>query len=159
MDTAMIYAAYGNNLDLSQMSIRCPGAEIYGRAELKDHELVFRGRPNHAVVTVEPQTGSSVPILLWKISQRHEKSLDRYACYPSFYRKKMMDFQMGYQTIPALIYVMALGHRPGYPSWLYFDTLVAKYQECGFDPALLGKAMERSGELIQLEKGVLYGYH
>ena len=85
--------------------------------------------------------------------------LDRYACYLSFYRKKMMDFQMGYQTIPALIYVMALGHRPGYPSWLYFDTLVANYQECGFDPALLGKAMERSGELIQLEKGVLYGYH
>ncbi len=42
---------------------------------------------------------------------------------------------------------------------LYFDTLVANYQECGFDPALLGKAMERSGELIQLEKGVLYGYH
>ena len=33
--SSTIYAAYGSNLDLSQMYIRCPGAEIYGRAELK----------------------------------------------------------------------------------------------------------------------------
>lgn len=157
--SSTIYAAYGSNLDLSQMYIRCPGAEIYGRTELKDHELVFRGRANHAVATVEPQSGSTVPILLWNITPQNEKALDRYAGCPSLYRKKMMDIEIYNRVVSALFYVMVPGHAPGYPSWMYFDSLIANYLECGFDPALLGKAMERSGELMQEEKGALYGYY
>lgn len=154
-----IYAAYGSNLDLSQMSIRCPGAEIYGRAELKDHELVFRGRAKHAVATVEPRTGSAVPILLWSITQQNENALDRYAGWPSFYRKKTVDVEMKGRAVSAMLYVMVPGHAPNYPSWMYFDSLIANYHECGFDPALLGRAMERSGELMQEKKGAIYGYH
>ena len=35
---------------------------------------------------------------------------------------------------------------------MYFDSLIANYLECGFDPALLGKAMERSGELMTIRE-------
>lgn len=73
-----LYAAYGSNLNHAQMAYRCPDATVYGTAELKDHELLFRGSPTSAVATVEPKEGGSVPILLWEISKRDEHSLDRY---------------------------------------------------------------------------------
>lgn len=38
-----IYIAYGSNLNLPQMAIRCPGAAVIGKSALKDYELVFRG--------------------------------------------------------------------------------------------------------------------
>lgn len=155
MNNRMIYAAYGSNLDLDRMSIRCPGAKICGTAELKDYQLVFRGKSKNAVATVEPKTGGTVPILLWEISQRDEKALDQYADWPGFYRKETMDFQMGHQTVQAMIYVMAPGYPSGYPSWMYFDTLVAGYLRCGFDPGELGKAMERSGEQMRLEQAAV----
>ena len=150
MNDKIFYAAYGINLDTAHMSIRCPGAEVYGKAELKDHELVFRGNPKRAEATVEPQTGSTVPVLLWKISNQHEKSLDQYTGWPVCYRKRMMEFEMENQTVSAMIYVMTPGNLPGYPSWQYFDSLTASYLECGFDPAVLGRAMDRSGELMRL---------
>ena len=78
-----MYAAYGSNLNFAQMEHRCPDATVYGAAELKDHELLFRGSPTSAVATIEPKEGSSVPILLWEISAKDERSLDRYEGFPS----------------------------------------------------------------------------
>lgn len=73
-----LYAAYGSNLNFAQMEYRCPDATAYGTAELKDHELLFRGSPTSAVATIEPKEGRSVPIMLWEISARDERSLDHY---------------------------------------------------------------------------------
>ena len=56
-----IYIAYGSNLNLPQMAIRCPGAAVIGKSALKDYELVFRGGRRGAVATVEPKKG--VPCL------------------------------------------------------------------------------------------------
>ena len=61
-----LYIAYGSNLNLPQMALRCPTAEVVGKSELKDYELLFRGGRRGAVATVEPKEGSSVPVLLWK---------------------------------------------------------------------------------------------
>src|SRR5436309_7522291 len=38
---AMLYFAYGSNLDPEQMSARCPSHRVIGLAELKEHRLVF----------------------------------------------------------------------------------------------------------------------
>lgn len=72
-----LYIAYGSNLNLPQMALRCPTAEVVGKSELKDYELLFRGGRRGAVATVEPKEGSSVPVLLWKIRKQDEASLDR----------------------------------------------------------------------------------
>ena len=89
-----LYAAYGSNLNHAQMAYRCPDATVYGTAELKGHELLFRGSPTSAVATVEPKEGGSVPILLWEISKRDEHTLDRFEGWPSFYGKEQMEFQL-----------------------------------------------------------------
>ena len=39
----MKYIAYGSNLNLKQMAMRCPTAKVVGRAMLKDYQLTFRG--------------------------------------------------------------------------------------------------------------------
>ena len=38
-----LYLAYGSNLNIVQMIIRCPDAKFYGTAEIKDYELLFKG--------------------------------------------------------------------------------------------------------------------
>lgn len=148
-----LYAAYGSNLNLEQMAWRCPDAKIYGRAVLKDHEMVFRGHPDSAVATIEPREGSSVPILLWEISKRDERSLDRYEGWPTFYGKETMTFETDSGPVSAMVYVMTPGHRPGLPSAHYYETIAEGYQDCGFDRSVLDRAVMRSQELAAQEAG------
>ena len=101
-----LYIAYGSNLNLPQMALRCPTAEVVGKSELKDYELLFRGGRRGAVATVEPKEGSSVPVLLWKIRKQDEASLDRYEGYPNFYDKQMMDVELDGRTVSAMVYIM-----------------------------------------------------
>jgi len=35
------YIAYGSNLNVKQMKVRCPQSEIIGTGEIKDHELLL----------------------------------------------------------------------------------------------------------------------
>ena len=37
------YIAYGSNLNIPQMRMRCPQAKIIGTSEIKDYELLFKG--------------------------------------------------------------------------------------------------------------------
>ena len=73
-----LYIAYGSNLNLPQMAHRCPSAKVVGASEIKNYALVFRGGRSGAVATIEPCEGSSVPVLLWKITPKDEAALDVY---------------------------------------------------------------------------------
>jgi len=101
------YIAYGSNLSVEQMAHRCPDAKVAGMAALKDWTLVFR---THA--TIEPCDGRVVPVLIWEISQRDERNLDRYEGYPSYYYKQDMTVTMtdldgkNPQEITAMVYLM-----------------------------------------------------
>ena len=147
-----LYAAYGSNLNMRQMRYRCPDAEVFETAMLNDHRMVFRGHPYGAVATVEPDEGSSVPVLLWEISERDEKSLDRYEGYPSFYDKAEMEFELNGKFVSAMVYVMTPGHTLGYPSKSYYETIAEGYEDCGFDVAYLEHALIRTEELMEIEQ-------
>ncbi len=149
-----LYAAYGSNLNMAQMEYRCPDATVYSTAELKDHELLFRGSPHSAVATIEPKEGSSVPILLWEISAKDERNLNRYEGWPTLYGKEQKDFQLeSGETVSAMVYVMTPGHEMGSPSGYYYATIEEGYQDCGFDTAILEQAREHSEELAAQEQG------
>lgn len=147
-----LYAAYGSNLNLTQMMYRCPDAVVYGKATLPDYELVFRGHRGSGVATIEPKEGSSVPILLWKISGRDEKNLDRYEGWPSFYGKETLEFQAGNERVDAMVYVMTPGHEPALPSSGYYETIREGYEDCSFDIAVLDRAVEYTAELVEAEQ-------
>ena len=83
-----LYAAYGSNLSVEQMAYRCPDAKIIGKSEIMDYRLMYNGSLTGSYATIEVAEGFTVPVLIWKISEQDEKSLDRYEGFPSFYYKK-----------------------------------------------------------------------
>ncbi|WP_081332907.1 gamma-glutamylcyclotransferase family protein [Eisenbergiella tayi] len=139
-----LYIAYGSNLNLPQMAIRCPGAAVVGKSELKDYELLFRGGRHHAVATVEPKEGSSVPVLLWEIDQRDEMALDRYEGYPRLYGKHWMEVEMGDKLASAMVYLMAPGYEYGIPADQYADTIWEGYETAGFPTQILEDAINEA---------------
>nr|WP_308627838.1 gamma-glutamylcyclotransferase family protein [uncultured Eisenbergiella sp.] len=144
-----LYIAYGSNLNLPQMALRCPTAEVAGAGELKGYELLFRGGRRGAVATVEPKEGGSVPVLLWKIRQMDEAALDRYEGYPRFYDKQMMDVELGGKRVSAMVYIMTPGHEFGVPSNYYAGVIREGYESAGFDTQILEAAIDHAWELTQ----------
>jgi len=144
-----LYIAYGSNLNLSQMSRRCPTAEVVGASEVKDYELLFRGGSRGAVATIEPLKGSLVPVLVWSIKGLDEQSLDRYEGWPNFYGKEMMEIELNRKPVSAMVYVMNPGYEFGVPSDFYLNTIAEGYASAGFDTDILDQAVEKSMSLAR----------
>lgn len=141
------YIAYGSNLSVAQMVIRCPGAKIAGISVLEGWKLVFK---QHA--TIEPCEGRVVPVLIWEITELDEKSLDIYEGYPNYYTKQEMNLtmrDMGWRNpkeITAMVYIMADGHKPLLPTQGYYDVLAEGYRRFGFNSYLLELALTEAKE-------------
>lgn len=72
-----LYFAYGSNINLNQMAVRCPDAKVVEPAVLENYELLFRGNgSSFGVATIAPKEGSQVQGILWKITPYCEMSLD-----------------------------------------------------------------------------------
>lgn len=85
------YIAYGSNLNIPQMRMRCPQAKIIGTSEIKDYELLFKGSQTGSYLTVEKKKSGSVPVAVWATTDADEASLDRYEGFPTFYYKAEME--------------------------------------------------------------------
>lgn len=146
-----LYLAYGSNLSIEQMAYRCPDAEIIGRANIKDYELLFKGSKTGSYATIEPKQGSYVPVLVWAISARDERNLDLYEGCPTFYYKKNLEVEVlglgddipapSYGTHKAMVYIMDERRRLGMPSQHYYDVLDEGYKRFGFDRKILQAAV------------------
>ena len=64
------YIAYGSNLNIPQMRMRCPGARITGTSVIEDYELLFKGSKTDSYLTIEPKAGASVPVEIGRASCR-----------------------------------------------------------------------------------------
>ena len=85
------YLAYGSNLNVRQMRMRCPTARMIGTATIEDYRLMFKGSKTGSYLTIEPEEGCSVPVGVWEVTARDELALDRYEGYPTFYYKKELE--------------------------------------------------------------------
>ena len=142
-----LYIAYGSNLSVDQMALRCPGAKIVGRAVLKDWRLCFK---THA--DIEPCEGREVPVLVWEVTPADEKALDRYEGYPAYYVKqdigiRMTDLDGGDpQETEAFVYTMTKGHELRLPWGGYYEVLEEGYRRFGFDTGILEQALKEAKE-------------
>lgn len=138
----MLYLAYGSNLNVEQMSRRCPGAQIVGKGLLKDWALVFRV---HA--TIEPRKGATVPFAVWEITPEDEASLDRYEGFPRYYVKKLIpvtytDWSNGSVVNDrAMVYIMTQGRPITAPTGVYYHTIYEGYEWFGLDRRVLKNAL------------------
>lgn len=138
------YLAYGSNLNVRQMQMRCQQAKPVGSVTLEGYELLFRGIHGSAVATVESNPSSTVPCALWLISSRDEAALDIYEGWPRLYRKEMMPVKLGKRRIRVMVYVMNEGHPVGAPSCYYFNTILKGYGDFGLNPATLYMAAKNA---------------
>ena len=152
------YIAYGSNLNIPQMRVRCPGARIIGTSVIPDYELLFKGSKTGSYLTIERSAGASVPVAVWEVSEEDELALDRYEGYPAFYYKTEMVLPIkGIRTGKVrrrrvFVYIMHEERRLGLPSARYVAVCREGYNAFGFGQRYLTDAIQRSMEGMQDER-------
>ena len=81
----MYYFAYGSNMNIAQMRLRCPGAISRGYAALVDWRLVER-----CYADIDEAPGYEVNGVLWEINHHHLRLLDQYEGYPHLYQRQFV---------------------------------------------------------------------
>lgn len=151
------YIAYGSNLNIRQMRMRCPSARIIGTSEIDDHELLFKGSLTGAYLTIEPKKGEKIPVAIWSVTEQDEAALDRYEGFPNFYYKKNMRlFVRGIRTgklreRDCFVYIMHEERDIGIPSYTYVNTCLEGYDAFRFDRNILVDAYDKCREVCGYE--------
>ncbi len=145
IDEVKIYGAYGSNMNLSQMSRRCPKAKVIGNGTAKNYRLTFRGSCN-GVANIEIAQRRSVPIVLWEITPECEKALDTYEGYPRLYVKKDIEVITEDGPVKAMVYVMSKDYEsiPAKPSQYYFDIIWHGYTDNKISKKTLREALSEN---------------
>ncbi|WP_322859444.1 poly-gamma-glutamate hydrolase family protein [Mycobacterium europaeum] len=114
------YFAYGSNLCVKQMALRCPDAADPRPAVLSDHDWLINQR---GVATVEPCAGNQVYGVVWQISDGDLATLDSAEGVPVRYRRDRLTVHTDGGPAPAWVYI---DHRvtPGPPRPGYLPKII-----------------------------------
>ena len=137
------YLAYGSNLNLAQMKMRCPDSKKLGTAILEGYRLAFRGRKDNAYLTVEEAKGFKVPLGIYAVTEADEMQLNDYEGFPILYIKKDMKVRVleTNEVVDAFLYIMNKGFELGMPSPRYQKIVMDGYHDFGFDATPLKEAL------------------
>ena len=157
MSQESLYFAYGSNINLRQMAVRCPDAQVVAPAVLENYELLFRGNDrDYGVATIRPKEGCQVHGLLWKITPECERSLDLYEGYPRLYEKQQITlYTKSGQQVSAMVYVMTREKErmPSMPTRGYFIGILEGFQQNGLPVKSLEKAISKlAREQVRMER-------
>ena len=141
------YFAYGSNLDLNQMSHRCPDSELVSPSRLDGHELRFVGYSNTwrgGVATIHPAPGKTVPGLIYRMTPTDFDRLDEHE---SGYERRIIHVpdEAGMLT-PAQTYLHLQPEERCVPSSTYAAVIAHAYGRMGVDLDLLKEALLASAE-------------
>lgn len=142
------YLAYGSNLNLNEMKVRCPSAKMVGSTILKDHALIFR----NSYLTIIPSKGDMLPIGIFEINEEDEEALDYYEGYPYLYYKTYIDFELNNQIYKGLIYIMNDITNLTEPTKGYVNRCKEGYLNFNFDYKYIDKALEELDKAIKIAK-------
>jgi gamma-glutamylcyclotransferase (GGCT)/AIG2-like uncharacterized protein YtfP len=120
-----LYFAYGANMHPGYMSRRCPAAVAVKKMELQGWELRFY---THA--TILPKAHTSVPGILWTVTEECESLLDSYEGYPTYYTKRSWT-QDG---LDFFFYEMTPDHCKGNPGTGYVTNIIESYNTWDIAP-------------------------
>ncbi len=146
----MLYFAHGSYIDGPQMRVCCPGAELVGRARLREYRLCFprwsKVRAS-AVAGIEPAKGDFVWGALYEISPEGLARLDLVEGYAAAGDAALnTSVRVGVQveqpkgvTVDAETHVPVPMPEPGRPSAGYLMVLVRAGQELGFPEEYIDK--------------------
>ena len=126
----MLYFAYGSNMNYTQMRRRCPGATPVGVALIKGQKLVFRN-----VADIIPDKGQSVQGVIWKITDKCLKALDKYEGFPRLYGRKNYTAILVDEgrKVKVMAYFMQKGPKLSPPSRGYLHIIKEGYEQFDID--------------------------
>lgn len=149
-----IYIAYGSNMNIRQMASRCPDSKVLGVSQIEGYALEFHGGGG-AVATIVPREDSRVPVVLWEISERDERNLDRYEGFPRLYFKQDFRVFLGrhscHAQVSAFAYIMSSGYDIGIPSEYYYSMILDGYTDNGIDTKPLFAALFAARERCSVQ--------
>lgn len=138
-----LYFAYGSNLNLEQMQLRCPESRAVSPAVLRGWKLVER-----CYADVEKADNKCVNGALYVISKTDLAALDRYEGYPDFYTREEVQVtdQAGVYR-KALVYTMSERYKNIREGLAYSDSyraICSEGAECwGIPNAFSGRCPSR----------------
>lgn len=133
------YGAYGSNLNVGQMAVRCPNAIPVTGETLDGWRLVFRG-----VADIVPDASSSVQLGLWLITDECEKALDRYEGFPRLYTKEFIELKTEERSTSIMIYRMTDDYAINPPTPSYLSTITHGYDDFDLDREKLTLPIQHS---------------
>jgi len=135
----MLYFAYGSNMNVGQMAVRCPNAEPIGAIVLEDWRLVFRG-----VADCIQEPGAKCSGVVWRLTPECEAALDRYeGVTGGMYRKEYIPIEPYEGETRMLIYVMnSTGIMP--PPSHYYRGIEQGYRDFKLSLKPLRAALDAS---------------
>ena len=133
-----LYFAYGSNLNVTQMAMRCPNAKQLGALYIPNWKLVFRG-----VADIEPSRNSDdlLPVGVWEITKECEDSLDVYEGVENgLYNKVSISGMMTYRMT---------SNNISPPSKHYFNSIFQGYKDFELNSQHLYEALGWSHHLSE----------
>ena len=146
----MYYFAYGSNLDLLQMQLRCPEAQFVSTAKLDGYRICFPRKSfvrDCAVISIEPSVSECVWGALYELDGTDIARLDEREGYDKRRDRALNQYNRitvrvevaDDHPVVAEVYVATPSADPGLPSPHYIGYLVAAAAECGLPKSHLVK--------------------
>lgn len=125
-----LYFAYGANMDPVHMAERCPVARHLGRASLPGHRF---GIAAAGYGTVLPESGMTVPGVLWRLTPSDVVALDDFEGIESgFYRKDTVRVEDDSGEMVEAMFYRPVDESPGRAAPGYLERIIEVCQELGF---------------------------
>ena len=130
------YFAYGSNMNLDQMAMRCPGARMLGLFRKPGWRYIINQR---GYVTALDDPNAVTLGCLWELTEEHWAALDRYeGVSGGFYRR--VDCEVlsldSEEPVPVIAY-RAANETPGAPSETYADVVIEGARQIGLPESYL----------------------
>lgn len=131
--------AYGSNMNVRQMMVRCPQAEPAFTATLDGYRLIFVSnspRWGGGVATMKDDPKSCVQGIVWKLTPDDLHRLDGFEGYPLSYDRESVQVQNhnsgGLEWVTTY---MKAPHPESMPSAIYLETIMQGYDWAGLRPS------------------------
>ena len=126
----IFYFAYGSNMNLDQMAMRCPGADVGPVACLGGWKYFING---NGYAGIEKDDNSEVIGCLWTLKDKHWKALDHYEGVAGGYYERMeMDLELlGEQSTVRCWVYLSCNYEYGVPAARYQQVVVEGARQVG----------------------------
>lgn len=160
-----LYAAYGSNLFIEQVSRRCPEADIVGAGHIPDCQLRFA-----YYATVKEAVGCTTPVAVYRLNARDIAAMDRFEGLGRSYERFLVTVTMADGTRQRCFTYVKRDDRVEAPSKIYYQRIEDGYRDWRFDLDILraarsyaarnGRTQYHGGNYGRWEpEGHGYGHH